>query len=114
MADRLSELVFKSLNLGLGILWMSSEKITETFARLSEEFGAASGDRRGLVASLADEVETARMNVRKQIGDSASSILHDLHLPSREDLARIEDRIDDMEKALREDRAKRRSSEKPA
>ncbi len=79
---------------GLGALSMTREKAEKIFDEYVKAGKAAKDSRAGFVKELVDSADKARAEMEKTIAEQLRQALAKLNLPTRDDLARLEAKID--------------------
>ena len=81
---------------GLGALTMTRERAEKIFDEYVQRGQAARTDKEGFIRDLLDSAERARGDLEKTIRKQMQQVVDDLNLPTREDLARLEVKIDQL------------------
>jgi poly(hydroxyalkanoate) granule-associated protein len=90
------ESINKVLLAGLGALTMTRERAEKIFEEYVQRGEAAKTDREGFVKEMLDTAEKTRVDVSKIIEKQVQQALGKLNLATREDLARMEQKLDDL------------------
>ncbi|MFC1765440.1 phasin family protein [Planctomycetota bacterium] len=88
------EAIDKVMMAGLGALTMSKEKAEELFDEYVSKGEAAKEGRTGFVKEVMDSADKTRQELETMISDQIQKTVSGLHLASREDIARLEEKID--------------------
>ncbi len=91
----------KLMMAGLGAISMSQEKAENIFEEYVKRGEAARENKEGFVAEMINYAEKNRKEVEEMIGRQLNKTLTNLDLPTKEDLARLEKKID---KLLKQDK----------
>lgn len=87
---------------GLGALSMTREKAEEFFDDLVNRGEAKKSEREGFVKKVTDSAEKARKDLESLIAKQTHQALVKMDIPTREDLARLEHKVDALAKQLQE------------
>lgn len=87
---------------GLGALSMTRQKAEELFDDLVSRGEAQKADREGFVKRLTDSAEKARKDLEEMISKQMHQALVKMNIPTREDLARLETKLNTLAKKLDE------------
>jgi poly(hydroxyalkanoate) granule-associated protein len=90
------ESINKVVLAGLGALSMTRERAEKIFEEYVQRGEAAKADREGFVKEMLDTAEKTRVDVSKIIEKQVHQALAKLNLPTRDDLARVEQKLDDL------------------
>jgi poly(hydroxyalkanoate) granule-associated protein len=90
------ESINKIMLAGLGALSMTRERAEKIFEEYVRRGEAAKADREGFVKEMLDTAEKTRVDVSKLIEKQVQQALAKLNLPTHEDLARVEQKLDDL------------------
>lgn len=88
------ETLDKMMMAGLGALSMSKEKAEKIFDEYASKGQAAKESRTGFVKDVMDTADKTRSELEKLVSDQIQKTVSGLHLVTREDLARLEEKID--------------------
>ena len=88
------EAIDRAMMAGLGALTMSKEKAEKLFDEYVSKGEAAREGRSGFVKEVMDSADKTRQELEKLVSDQIEKTVAGLHLASREDVARLEEKID--------------------
>ncbi|MCL2700276.1 MAG: phasin family protein [Phycisphaerae bacterium] len=88
------ETLDKMMSAGFGALTMTREKAEQLFDDAVKRGRQQRGDQKKFVDDVMDSATRARNNLEEMIDKQIRSTLASLNLPSREDLARVEAKLD--------------------
>jgi polyhydroxyalkanoate synthesis regulator phasin len=88
------ETLDKLMMAGLGALSMSKEKAEKIFDEYASKGQAAKEGRSGFVKEVMDSADKTRKELETLVSDQIQKTVSGLHLASREDIARLEEKID--------------------
>ena len=93
----MKDLINKGLAFGLGLAVFSKEQIEKLVDELVKKGEVSAGESKDLIRELFEkgEAEKKEMNVRIQA--QLEKLLKDLNIPTKADLERLEQRIQDLE-----------------
>jgi polyhydroxyalkanoate synthesis regulator phasin len=81
---------------GLGALTMSKEKAENIFDEYVSKGQAAKDGRTGFVKEVMDSADKTRSEFEKLVSDQIKKTVSGLHLASKEDISRLEGKIDKL------------------
>ncbi len=90
MMESLSKLVFA----GLGALCMTRERAEKIFEECVRRGETEKEHRSKFVQDLMDAAERARQDTEKLIAEQVERVVSKMNLPTREDFARLEEKLD--------------------
>ena len=90
------ETIDKLMMAGLGALTMTKEKAENVFDEYVSKGQAAKEARTGFVKEVMDSADKTRTELEKLVSDQIQKTVGNLHLASREDIARLEEKIDQL------------------
>jgi polyhydroxyalkanoate synthesis regulator phasin len=99
--DVMIDLLRKTVLIGIGLAYMTKDRIEEVAKSLSEESNLTEEEGRKLAKDLLNQSEEAKRNLETRIDRVVKSALGRLDIPSRQDLQKLESRLEGLEK-LRE------------
>lgn len=102
----MADLLRRTVLTGIGLVYMTKDKIEEVAKSLSEESNLSEEEGRKLAKDLLKQSEDAKRNLETRIDGVVKSALGKLDIPSRQDLRKLESRVEELEKL----RAKESSS----
>jgi polyhydroxyalkanoate synthesis regulator phasin len=88
------EAIDRAMMAGLGALTMSKEKAEKLFDEYVSKGQAAREGRTGFVKEVMDSADKTRQELENLVSDQIKKTVTGLHLASREDVARLEEKID--------------------
>jgi len=88
------EAIDRAMMAGLGALTMSKEKAEKLFDEYVSKGEAAREGRTGFVKEVMDSADKTRQELETLVSDQIQKTVTGLHLASREDVARLEEKID--------------------
>jgi len=86
----------KLLLAGLGALSMTRQRAEEIFEEYVRRGEAEQAERTGFVKDLMDASDKARTELEDLIGKEVRHVMSSLDLVTREDLARVESKLDEL------------------
>lgn len=97
------DLLRKTVLTGIGLAYMTKDKIEEMAKKISAESNLTEEESRRVAQDLLKQSEEAKRNLETRIDKVVKSALGKLDIPSRQDLQKLESRVEELEK-LREKR----------
>jgi len=94
----MSELFKKALLTGIGLAALTKDKVEQQAKKIADELKLSEQEGKKLAQDLLKQSEESRKNLRNQVEELVKKTLQSLHLPSRDDLERIEKRLKKLEK----------------
>ena len=91
----------KMMSAGLGALSMTREKAEKVFDEYVKRGEASRENKEGFIAEMMDYAEKNRQEVESMIGRQINKTMTNLELPTKDDLARLEKKIDQMQKKMK-------------
>ncbi|MCK4402221.1 MAG: phasin family protein [Dehalococcoidia bacterium] len=101
--DAMVDLLRKTVLTGIGLAYMTKDKIEEMAKKISAESNLTEEESRRVAQDLLKQSEEAKRNLETRIDKVVKSALGKLDIPSRQDLQKLESRVEELEK-LREKR----------
>lgn len=95
----------KAISLGLGIVLAGKEQIEKSVEELVKKGEVHRAESQGLVNELVKNGEEMRQRVETMARERVNAILGERAWATREDIARIEQRLEALERREREDSA---------
>ncbi|HNS20746.1 MAG TPA: hypothetical protein PKH24_09615 [Sedimentisphaerales bacterium] len=86
----------KLMMAGLGALTMTRERAEKMFDEYVNKGQAMKETRSGFVKDVMDGAERTKAELQKLVGDQVRQTVNGLHLASKEDVERLERKIDDL------------------
>ena len=81
---------------GLGMLSMTRQKAEEIFDEYVRRGMAERAGRTGFVQEMVETAERTRAELQKLVADQVRQAVEALHLASREDVQRLEKKLDEL------------------
>ena len=91
------EFLKKSILIGVGFASLTKDKIREEAKKIATELKLTEEEGRKLADDLVKQSEQSRKKLQQQVEEFVKKALYELHLPSREDIERIENRLKKLE-----------------
>jgi polyhydroxyalkanoate synthesis regulator phasin len=88
------ETLDKLMLAGLGAMSMTRERAEKIFDEYVQRGQVAKDARSGFVKDLMDSAERARADMEKLVAEQVRKTMINMDLPTREDIARLEAKID--------------------
>ena len=92
--------VEKMMMAGLGALSMTREKAENMFDEYVNRGEAARENKEGFVSEMLDYAEKNRQEFESLLGRQLNRTLSNMDLPTKEDLERVEKKIDQLSKKI--------------
>ncbi len=80
---------------GLGALSMTRERAEKIFDEYVQRGQAAKGEREGFVRDVMDSAQHAREELERTIRKQLKQVVDEMNLATREDIARLQGKIDE-------------------
>lgn len=93
----LSEILKKTMLAGLG----AQEKVKEFIEELVKAGELSKGEAASLVKEWAQKAEESTKDIDKKIKDAVASAFERLHIPTRDDIERLEKKVQNISARLR-------------
>ena len=100
------DLIKKTMFTGLGLAFLTKEKIEDMAKGFADEGEIKKKDIKKFIDELSKKSEEARKNVDGRIEKIVKAILEKMNLVSRDDFLKLEKRVKQLQKALKEEKAK--------
>ena len=91
------DILRKTLLAGVGLAWMTREKIEELAQKLSAEGQTSAEEGKKFVEDLIGKAEEARRGIEAQVQTAVRKAIEGMHLPTRERIEAIEKRLSALE-----------------
>lgn len=91
------DLLNKGLSLGLGIAAVSKEQIEKLVDELVKKGEVSAGESKDLIRDLFEKGEAGKKEMNNRIHEQLEKLLKDLNVPTKADLERLEQRIQELE-----------------
>jgi polyhydroxyalkanoate synthesis regulator phasin len=96
----MKETIGKAISLGLGIIIAGKEQIEKTVEELVKKGEVNRAESKALVEELIKKGEETRQQIEAMARERVNAILGDKRLATQEDIARIEQRLDILERKI--------------
>ncbi|WP_245947944.1 phasin family protein [Paenibacillus sambharensis] len=96
----MNELLKKALSLGVGITVTSKEKVEKYVDELVRKGEVAPGESKALVSRLVQRGEEEQTQIKQMIREQLQQLLVELNMATKEDIARLEKRVEKLEQPL--------------
>ena len=93
----MKDLINKGLAIGLGLAVVSKEQIEKLVDELVKKGEVSAGESKDLIRELFEKGEAEKKEMNVRIHDQMEKLLKDLNIPTKADLERLEQRIQDLE-----------------
>ncbi len=93
------EVINKAFLVGVGLAAMAGEKVEELASELAEKGKLSESEARKLADNMVKKSAKARKDFKTQIEKWLEQAIHKMHLPTKDDIVRLEARIAKLEKA---------------
>ncbi|MCD4715965.1 MAG: hypothetical protein K8R45_04395 [Desulfobacterales bacterium] len=100
------DLIKKSMSVGLGLAFLTKEKIETIAKELSERGELEKKDVKKFIEDLSEKSEEAKKKVDGRIEKIVKAVLEKVNLVSRDDFLKLEKQVKQMKKALKEEKDK--------
>ena len=94
------ETLNKAFMIGVGLAAMAKENVEDLAKDLVEKGKLSETEARSMAEDMLKKSAKARENLRAQVDKWLEQSLHKMHLPSKEDVDHLKDRIAKLEQAL--------------
>lgn len=96
------DLLKKTLTTGLGLAFMTKEKIEDLSKAFVEKGKLSEKDAKGLIDEFSKKSKEARAKVEGEIEKMVSATVKKMNLVTREDLRKLEKKVDRLAKAVKD------------
>ena len=93
----MKDLINKGLAFGLGLAVVSKEQIEKLVDELVKKGEVNAGESKDLIRELFEKGEAGKKEMNDRIREQMEKFLKDLNIPTKADLERLEQRIQDLE-----------------
>lgn len=100
------DLIKKTLTTGLGLAFITKEKIEELSKEFVEKGKLSEKDARGLIDELSKKSKEARTKVEEEIEKIVTGTVKKMNLATRDDFRLLEKKLDQLTKAVKEKESK--------
>ena len=90
------ETLDKIMLAGLGAVSMTQEKAEELFDNYVDKGRDVKKSRSGFVKDIMDSAEKTRVELEKIVSEQVKKTVDSMHLATKEDVARLEDKLDKL------------------
>src|SRR6185295_18466870 len=94
------EALKKTLYTGIGLAFLTRDKIEEIARKMAEEAKLSEGEGKKLFEEFLKKSEEARATVEKMVGGAVGAALEKLDIPKRSELKALEARVAALEAKL--------------
>jgi polyhydroxyalkanoate synthesis regulator phasin len=102
----MSDIIKYAVDIGLGLAFLTKEKIEALAKELSERGDLQKKDVKKYIEDLSKKSEDAKKKVEKSMEKAVKTSLKKMNLVSRDDFVKLEKKVKQLQKALKEARAK--------
>jgi len=96
--EKLDQLVRKLFLSGLGIFALTQEKIEELVEEMAKRGEIAWGEKEDLLGELIKRGKEQKVEIERKIGDKVEEMLSRVNIASKDDIERLEKKIDALGK----------------
>ena len=100
------DILKKSMSVGLGLAFLTKEKIESIAKDLSERGEIEKKDVKKFIEDLSEKSEEARKKVDGRIEKIVKAVLQKMNLVSKDDFVELKKQVKKLEKALKEEKEK--------
>ncbi|MCD6567458.1 MAG: phasin family protein [Dehalococcoidia bacterium] len=93
-------LLRKSVLVGIGLAYMTKDKVEEAARKIAAEDDLSEEEARGLAEDLLKQSEESRKNLKAQVEKFVKSTLEKVDIPSPREMRELEARIKKLEELL--------------
>ncbi len=93
------DVINKAFLVGVGLAAMAGEKVEELAKELAEKGKLSEAEARKLADNMVKKSAKARKDLNTHIEKWTEQAIHKMHLPTKDDIRRLESRIAKLEKA---------------
>ncbi|MFZ3132099.1 MAG: polyhydroxyalkanoate synthesis regulator [Desulfosporosinus sp.] len=93
----MKDLINKGLAFGLGLAVVSKEQIEKLVDELVKKWDVSAAESKELIRKLFEKGEAEKKEMDARIHEQLEKLLKDLNIPTKADLERLEQRIQDLE-----------------
>ncbi|MBP1996986.1 phasin family protein [Paenibacillus eucommiae] len=94
----MKETIGKAISLGLGLAVAGKEQVEKTIEELVKKGEVSKAESKGLVDELVQKGEKTRQHLEEMVRERMHALLGDGKLATKEDIARLESRLDALER----------------
>lgn len=104
MEGGMIETLKKMMLTGVGVAAMSKEKVEEWAKKIAEESKLAEEEGKKFVNDIVKQSEEAKKSLEEQVNSIVKKTMDKLGLHSKQEIDELKNRIDELEKKLKEGR----------
>lgn len=93
----MKDLMNKGLAFGLGLAVVSKEQIEKVVEELVKKGEVSAGESKDLMRDLLEKGEAGKKEMNTRIHEQLEKLLKDLNIPTKSDIERLEQRIQELE-----------------
>jgi len=97
------DLARRAILTGVGLGLIAKDKIDEAVQRIREESNLTEEESRKLARELLDQSDEARKKLNDLIKKATEELFAHMDIPSRQDLANLEERVEKLEESISKD-----------
>jgi len=97
------DLARRAILTGVGLGLIAKDKIDEAVQRIREESNLTEEESRKLARELLDQSDEARKKLNDLIKKTTEELFAHMDIPSRQDLANLEERVEKLEESISKD-----------
>ena len=99
----MKDLIGRAVSLGLGLAVASKEQIEKTVEELVNKGEVGKAESRELADDLIRRGEASRRRLEEMARDRVQAILNEMNIATREDIARLERRLEALERSRQDE-----------
>lgn len=96
----MKDLINKGLSFGMGLAVVSKEQIEKVVDELVKKGEVSAGESKELIRELFEKGEAGKKEMNARIHEQLEKLLKDLNIPTKSDIERLEQRIQELEKQV--------------
>lgn len=93
----MKDLINKGLAFGLGLAVVSKEQLEKLVDELVKKGEVSAAESKELIRALFEKGEAEKKEMNARIHEQLEKLLKDLNIPTKADLVRLEQRVQDLE-----------------
>jgi polyhydroxyalkanoate synthesis regulator phasin len=105
-SQEMIDLIRKTLTTGLGLAFITKDKIEELSKEFVEKGKLSEKDARGLIDELSKKSKEARTKVEEEIEKIVTGTVKKMNLATRDDFRLLEKKLEQLAKAVKEKESK--------
>jgi len=94
----MKELLKKAAFIGIGLAYMTKEKIEEVAGKIIEESKLSEEEGKKFAKELLKQSEEAKKHIEEKVEERVRQYLAKIDIPTREEIGKLENRIKKLEK----------------